>query len=235
MWGPRPKTGARGPHVRGWLTAATSGVSKLMESRDLDTERQASTSPETAVVTRAQGGDSEAFATLVREYQRRAVSVAYRLLGNLEDAKDASQDAFVRAYERLGQLDDPSRFGPWLLRIVSNQALNFRRARKSKAAASLDNGMTVPEQARRPGTGLRITGGSESEAEALPAELQTAVTQAMERLPEKQRLALVLFSVEGMAQKQVAEVMECSVELVKWNVFQARKKLKEMLAEHISA
>ena len=67
----------------------------------------------------------------------------------------------------------------------------------------------------------------------LPAELKQAISEAMEQLPEKQRLALILFSVEGLPQKEVAEVLDCSVELVKWNVFQARKKLRVLLKEHL--
>jgi len=190
-------------------------------------------SPETEAVRRARYGDRDAFAELVRLYQRRAVSVAYRLLGNVEDASDVSQDAFVRAYQRLGQLDDPSRFGAWLLRIVANLALNFRRARSTRKAGSLDDALAMPEEVQLPGSGLRIMRGDEGEAGALPHELHSAVTNAMERLPDKQRLALVLFSVEGMPQKEVAAILECSVELVKWNVFQARRKLKEWLSEHL--
>lgn len=187
---------------------------------------------EVILVGRAQAGDTAAFADLVRAYQRRAVSVAYRLLGNAEDAGDVSQDAFVRAYRSLSQLQDPSRFGPWLLRTVSNLSLNFRRARASRAAASLDDWSSLGET-RRPGEASAVAERSADEAGPLPAELHAAISRAMERLPDKQRLALVLFSVEGMPQKEVAEVLECSVELVKWNVFQARRKLKELLAEFL--
>lgn len=186
---------------------------------------------EQALVCRAQGGDTEAFGELVRIYRRRAVSVAYRLLGNVEDASDASQDAFVRAYRSLSQLDDAARFGGWLMRTVCNCALNFRRSRKLRAVASLDDTPLAAEEVRDPHTGQRLSGNAGETP--LSAELHGAVGEAIEQLPEKQRLALILFSVEGMPQKQVAEVLDCSVELVKWNVFQARKKLKEMLAEYL--
>ena len=81
--------------------------------------------------------------------------------------------------------------------------------------------------------GQRMTVGLEDEGGPLPDELQAAINTALESLPDKQRLALVLFSVEGMPQKQVAEILECSVELVKWNVFQARQKLKVKLKEFL--
>ncbi len=188
---------------------------------------------EAALVRRTLKGDSDSFGELVRRYQRRAVSVAYRLLGNVEDAGDVAQDAFVRTFRSLGQLEDPTRFGPWLLRTVSNLALNFRRARATRSAATLDDAMTAPEKLRDP-TGERTLTVRLAEGEdSLPRELHAAILAAMDELPDKQRLALVLFSVEGLPQKEVAEILDCSVELVKWNVFQARQKLKEILAEYL--
>ena len=203
------------------------------EPTGLDTELDVTQSAQVKLVCRAQAGDADAFGELVRMYQRRAVSVAYRLLGNMADAADVSQDAFVRSYRSLGQLDDPARFGAWLMRVVSNLSLNYRRARASRSATPLDDALAGSAEVRRPATGQRtVANGSEADG-PLPEELQAAVTAAMERLPDKQRLALILFSVEGMAQKDVAEILECSVELVKWNVFQARQKLREMLREHL--
>ncbi len=208
-------------------------MSNFPEASDLDTGVTATESVEVALVRRARDGETEAFAELVRSYQRRAVSVAYRLLGDASDAADVSQDAFIRAYRYLSQLEDPSRFGPWLMRIVTNLALNFRRARKARSATSLDDGLTSWAELRSPDGERKLTVGFDDEGGPLPAELQGAISDAMEQLPEKQRLALILFSVEGMPQKEVAQVLDCSVELVKWNVFQARRKLKEMLLEYL--
>jgi len=188
---------------------------------------------EIALVTRAQGGDGDAFSKLVRLYQRRAVAVAYRLLGSSDDAQDVSQDAFVRAYRNLGQLEDPARFGGWLMRTVCNLSLNYRRSRTLRLATSLDESVTTSDGWRDPATGGRVAVTSGSEVGSSSVELQGAIGAAIEQLPDKQRLALILFSVEGMAQKQVAEVLGCSVELVKWNVFQARKTLKELLAGYL--
>ncbi len=189
--------------------------------------------PETDLVLEAQRGDDDAFAELVRLYQRRAVSVAYRLLNNMEDASDVTQDAFVRAYRHLDQLDDPAKFGGWLLRVVSNLSLNYRRSRSIRRAVSLDDGHSFDDG---DGSSLadRLAAPATDNTEALPQDTHDAVSQALATLPEKQRLALILFSVEGMPQKQVADILECSVELVKWNVFQARKKLRGLLATVLS-
>ena len=199
----------------------------------MDTIEHSTESAEVGIVQRARDGDDDAFAELVRLYQRRVVSVAYRLLGNLEDARDVSQEVFVRAYKSLGQLEDPSRFGAWLIRVASNSALNFRRARSTRVAVSLDNLIVSPTELRKPDTGQPMTADREDGDGPLPDELRQAISQALERLPDKQRLSLILFSVEGMPQKEVAEVLDCSVELVKWNVFKARRKLKEILQEFV--
>ncbi|RJP34571.1 MAG: sigma-70 family RNA polymerase sigma factor [Phycisphaerales bacterium] len=180
-----------------------------------------------AKVAAARRGDAAAFSWLVRRHQRRAVSVAYRLLGNAEDAADVVQDAFVRAHTRLGQLDDDERFGPWLMRIVTNLALNFRRRRGSRPTVSLEAGMDVGAASGSAASASWACDGGDS------AALKQAIDAAIRTLPEKQAAALVLFSIEGMPQKEVAEVLDCSVELVKWNVFQARKKLKDLLADYL--
>jgi len=190
------------------------------------------------LVGSALAGESPAYDELVRRYQRRAIAVAYRLLGNVHDAADVSQDAFLRAYRSLGSLEDHGRFGPWLLRIVSNLSLNFRRSRASGVARSampLDEVIEGRGEFRSPsGESLNggAFGGSPTES-PLSGELGGAVGEAIGRLPEKQRLALILFSIEGLPQKEVAEILECSVELVKWNVFQARKTLRKTLAGYL--
>jgi RNA polymerase sigma-70 factor (ECF subfamily) len=159
-------------------------------------------------------------------YQRRAVSLAYRLVGHLEDAREISQEAFIRAFRSLHQLSDPARFGGWLMRVVGNLSLNHRRSRKARRAAPLASESDGSEGSDLPDRKAWVGG-------ALTEELRAAINTALEKLPDRQRLALILFSVEGLPQKEVAEILECSVELVKWNVFQARQKLKDLLAEFL--
>ncbi len=187
---------------------------------------------ERATVNKAQGGDADAFAELVRAYQRRAVSVAYRLLNNIEDASDVAQDAFVKAFRSLGQLEDADKFGSWLLRIVGNLSLNFRRARSLRKAVSLDGDFSTVTDAPDPATKFRLVAPDDVDVEQ-GQEMHRLVREAIATLPEKQALSLILFSVEGLPQKQVAEIVECSVELVKWNVFQARKKLRALLSDQL--
>ncbi|MCB9851589.1 MAG: sigma-70 family RNA polymerase sigma factor [Phycisphaerales bacterium] len=175
-------------------------------------------------------GRLDAFDKLIERYQRRAVSVSYRLLGNIQDAQDVCQRAFVKSFRSLSTLKDQELFGSWLMRIVSNLSLNHRRDRKPHLSLATSEGDTgVPEAIASAG---RSDGDSPSSAMET-SEAETAIREAMDSLPEKQRMALVLFAIEKMPQKDVAEIMECSVEMVKWNVFQARKSLKQALAHLI--
>ncbi len=196
-----------------------------------DIEREEAGRRDAADVARTLAGELAAYDELIERYQRRAVAVSYRLLGSMEDAMDVSQDAFIRAFKSLATLQQPERFGPWLMRIVSNLSLNFRRARKPTLSLSMGDDDDGGREERQ------IAGRGDSHASPSDVmqsgEAETAITKAIDALPEKQRLALVLFAIEGVPQKEVAEILECSVEMVKWNVFQARKTLRTSLAEYI--
>src|SRR5687767_10298644 len=99
------------------------------------------------LVEQTLGGRREAFDELIRRYQRQAVAVSYRLLGSSHDALEVSQDAFLKAFSSLATLQKPEAFGGWLMRIVSNLSLNYRRSRKSRSAQlPLDDLLGATEQ-----------------------------------------------------------------------------------------
>jgi RNA polymerase sigma-70 factor (ECF subfamily) len=191
--------------------------------------------PDAALIAETLAGRTAAFDILVRRYHRQAVARSYRLLSRGEDAQDVAQEAFLKAYRSLDRLKDPERFGPWLMKIVTNLSLNARRARRGGGAGATLSMEDMIEHVSgahdADGPGPPRTPQPSDEPQS--AELRTAVEKAIDGLPENQRTALVLFSIEGIPQKEVAEIMECSVELVKWNVFQARKRLREVLAEYL--
>jgi RNA polymerase sigma-70 factor (ECF subfamily) len=197
------------------------------------TEQAALAAQELALVLAAKGGDRVAFGKLAQQYQRQCAAVALRLLGNTHDACELVQDALVKAFRNLDQLQQSERFGPWLMRIVTNLALNFRRSRGRRQALSLEQSGGGGAGDADEGEDLRSTlAGGELDAPDKPltsAELGGAIQRAIAELPEKQRLALVMFAIEKMPQKDVADVLNCSVEAVKWHVFMARKQLKKSL------
>src|SRR3954471_22064604 len=91
------------------------------------------------LVQQTLAGQRTSFDQLIERYQRQAVAVSYRLLGNSQDALEVTQDAFLKAFTSLATLQKPEAFGGWLMRIVSNLSLNFRRGRKNKQQLPLDD------------------------------------------------------------------------------------------------
>src|SRR5687768_4165469 len=182
-------------------------------------------------------GDRKAFDELIRRYQRQAVAVSYRLLGNSQDSLEVTQDAFLKAFTSLDTLQKPEAFGGWLMRIVSNLSLNYRRSRKTRTAVPLAEALApqTGESTEAHGGGSEwMSSGAGDPVRGLEGkELGAKLKQALAQLPEKQRLAIVMFTIDEMPQKEVAEALGCSVEAVKWHVFQGRKKLKEILKEHL--
>lgn len=180
------------------------------------------------LVQQALKGDLKAFEGLVSLFQRQANAVVYRLLNNVDDAMEVTQDAFVKAYDKLSTLSNPRQFGPWLMRIAGNLALNRRRARALRATVPIDVG---DEEER--GSSIKDPSAYSPMQNACANEAQAAIAAALEDLPEIQRDALVMFSIGKVPQKDVAKALGCSVEAVKWHVFSARKKLKDKLAGYL--
>jgi RNA polymerase sigma-70 factor (ECF subfamily) len=187
------------------------------------------------LVGRATRHDRSAFDELVRRYQRQAVAVSYRLVGNSHDALEVSQDAFLKAYTSLSTLQKPEAFGGWLMRIVSNLSLNYRRSRKTRSQLPLDDllGSGAAQQTGASGGSEWMAASGDPVRKLEGQELGRKLQEALKQLPEKQRLALVMFTIDEMPQKDVAEALQCSVEAVKWHVFQGRKKLKEILKDFL--
>ena len=196
-----------------------------------DTEPEGLPAADGELVALVLRGDRAAFDILVGRHQRQVTALAYRLLGNAEDALDVSQEAFLRAYRKLGSLSEPRRFGSWLMRIVAHQALNYRRGRALRKTLPLGE-PEGPDQGGERNEGNHPDLSAPRPVELASAnELQDRIALAMQQLPEKQRQALVLFSIQQMPQKEVAQLLGLSVEAVKWHVFTARKKLKERLKD----
>jgi RNA polymerase sigma-70 factor (ECF subfamily) len=199
---------------------------------ELQTRRSPPALSDEQLVRQTLGGDRAAFDQLIRRYQRQAVAVSYRLVGNTHDALEVTQDAFLKAFVGLGSLRQPGAFGGWLMRIVSNLSLNLRRGRGLRRQFSMDE-MSDDDCA----AGALQIGDPSSHADPLRrtagAELGQRLNAALQQLPRKQRLAIVMFTLENLPQKRVAQALGCSVEAVKWHVYQGRQKLKRFLKEYL--
>lgn len=205
------------------------------KAKQVDASQTPDVSPSDGqLVQRCISGERAAFDQLIARYQRQAVAVSYRLLGNSQDALEVTQDSFLKAFSSLGTLQKPEAFGGWLMRIVSNLSLNYRRSRKLRTQLPLDDCLGPTESQAVDGGGSEWMARDDDPVHRLESqEMGARLKQALDQLPEKQRLAIVMFTIEELPQKQVAQALGCSVEAVKWHVFQGRKRLKELMKEYL--
>jgi len=164
-----------------------------------------------------QAGDTEAFDLLVRRYMRQAFAVAYRVLGHHEDAEDVVQEAFLAALASIRTFDTSRRFGPWLYRIVVTRGLNFRKARSRRTTEALEDAGVA-------------SGAPGPAADAEQAGLRATVAAALARLPERQRMVVQLFELDGFSGAEIATMLGISPGTVRWYLHEARQALRGMLA-----
>ncbi len=176
-------------------------------------------------VRAAQTGDLQAFNQLVERYQTLAYNVAYRTLGHAEDAADATQDAFLSAFRAIGDFRGGS-FRGWLLRIVVNACYDARRRGQRRPATSMD--AIVEELGDAPWADERAP---DPESVVLTHEVRVAIERALDRLPDDQRVALVLVDVQGLSYDEAAEAMECPVGTVRSRLARARARVRDLLVE----
>ncbi|HKW90216.1 MAG TPA: sigma-70 family RNA polymerase sigma factor [Candidatus Acidoferrales bacterium] len=178
-----------------------------------------------ALVERVLAGERRAFEPLVRRHERRIFRVVLAVLGNAEDAEEAMQDTFVKAFRHLGQFRRESKFTTWLTRIAVNEALQKRRARKE--AVSLDETRDVEEPFMP-----RRHENWQANPEKIygKQEMRRLIESAIEALPEIYREAFVLRDVEEMSAEEAAEAVGIGVPALKSRLLRARLMVRETLA-----
>jgi RNA polymerase sigma-70 factor (ECF subfamily) len=168
-------------------------------------------------------GDRAALDELFRRYRQPAYRVAYRLLGNEPDALDAVQEGFVKALTHLPSFQGRSSFKTWLLRVVSNAALDLGRQRGRREAQSLES--AAAEGAESP----RLLTADECGRGLERADMRRALDRALAKLPEAQRQTFVLHADAGLSYREVAEVLGISLGTVMSRLYYARQKLRAHL------
>ena len=165
-------------------------------------------------VARCLRGDAAAFEPIVRRYQRVLFSVAHRMLGNYEDALDATQNAFIRAYEGLDSYDPNRRFFSWIYRIVVNECLNARRGRRPVEPVSE---ALEADPADGPFENVEATERSET------------IEAALVKLSEDHRLVVVLRHFADLSYSEMSDALGIPEKTVKSRLFEARQRLGELL------
>jgi RNA polymerase sigma-70 factor (ECF subfamily) len=174
---------------------------------------------EAELVGSAKSGDRQAFDELVRRTFVDTFTLARRLTGNEEDARDVVQDAYLRAWKGIGKFRGDAAFSTWLYRITANAAASsVQRGRRHRAEPFADDFEPVDTGAEQ-----MITQGAES------AETLDRIADALDELPAKLRSVVVLKDVYGLSHEAIAEELGISVSAAKVRLHRARRKLRDVL------
>ena len=177
-----------------------------------------------AVLARARQGDSDAFRALVEQHSRSVFRLAFRMMGNEQDAEDVVQESFLRAYRQLGRFESRANFGTWLYRIVSNCCVDLMRSKQARhdqvRGDSLDQSAMELPAADVPGP----------ERMAQSAEIETRVQRALRELSPLERAAFTLRHYEGRSIDEISATLGLGTSAAKHSVFRAVKKLRLALA-----
>lgn len=177
-------------------------------------------------------GDKAAFGRLVERHKSVVYGLCYRLLGSADEARDAAQETFVRAYLAMKDFDESQPFGAWTLRIARNHCIDLLRRRRptlqlvSEGRADDEGPGLAPELPDR-----QAMGGEQAMQER---EAQRDLDRAIARLPERYREVISLFHVQHKSYAEIAEVLRVPIGTVMTWLHRARKELRVQLAEHLS-
>jgi RNA polymerase sigma-70 factor (ECF subfamily) len=177
------------------------------------------------LVLRVQQGDKSAFDFLVIKYQHKIIQLVNRYVKDPSEAQDVAQEAFIKAYRALGNFRGDSAFYTWLYRIAINTAKNYlvsRSRRNSDYQVDIQDA-EVFENAPQ------LQGMETPERHLLNQEIIDTIQEAIDKLPEDMRTAIMLREFEGMSYEEIAETMDCPVGTVRSRIFRAREAIDNKL------
>ena len=178
------------------------------------------------LVTRAQGGDKQAFSLLVEKYQRKLARLLSRFIRDPAEVEDVTQEAFIKAYRALPAFRGDSAFYTWLYRIGINTAKNYLMAMGRRAPTSTE---VEVDEAEGFDEGEQLRDINTPESVLLSKEIAETVNSTIEKLPEELRIAIQLREIEGMSYEDIAKVMDCPIGTVRSRIFRAREAIAQQL------
>jgi RNA polymerase sigma-70 factor, ECF subfamily len=189
----------------------------LMNDADREIEQE--------LITSARGGDLDAFNQIVDRYQSLVYRVCLRIVGEAGRAEDATQDTFIKAYSALNQYHGGS-FKSWLLRIATNRCYDLIRAERRRPAASLE---AQPVESEPTWTVEPIAENPDSYADR--SHLSAYLERALQQLSEEQRVAVVLYDINGYSYEEITGITDASLGTVKSRISRGRMRLREILRQ----
>ena len=180
------------------------------------------------LVARSKTGDMDSFNQLVKRWERPIFALAYRTLGREEDARDVTQETFLRAFRALSGFKGDAKFSSWLYRIALNLCRYWMRKERRAPLVAVPEGVDVEQLAAERGPVETV------EDLAARSELSREVARAMESLPAEQRQAIILKEYHGLTFQEIADLMKCPLSTVKTRVYQGLSTLRKQLGQQLA-
>jgi len=183
------------------------------------------------LVAQVRHGETQAYGELVRRYQDRIFNTCWRICGHIEDARDLTQDAFLKAFEGLGKFRGESGFYTWVFRVAVNLALTHRRRGRTRRVFSLDQSVDPTGESVDPiaPAAPRESPGDDPTSAPTEAEVHSALGHALQELDDEQRAVVVLRDMEGFNYEQIAAILQVPTGTVKSRLFRARMALRSAI------
>lgn len=181
---------------------------------------------EAELIRKSQQGDMDAFEQLILRYEKRIYAIAYKYMGNHEDASDMAQEALIKAYQSIASFRGDAAFGTWLGKITANRCLDEFRKRKHLQTTSLDDALeletgSVQKELESP--------AATPEEHAIDQEAAGYIQQLIHELKEEYRVVIILRELDGRSYEEIAALLSCSLGTVKSRISRARQYLKERI------
>ena len=222
---------------------ATTGALPLNRRREVASnvreQRAKEAEQDRELLGRAQGGDSQAFRSLIERHQRRAFAIALSLVRDENDARELVQDAFLRVHRNLASFQGGSSFFTWLYRIITNLAIDLMRKPSRRVADLDDTTRDLEETLDGEMPLLSRVEGSDPLEQVKRKEIAGRLRGALDDLPEYHRAVIVMREVDGLSYDEMATALGVSKGTIMSRLFHARQKLQKALAdcylEHVGA
>ncbi len=187
---------------------------------------------EASLIEQSKAGNIESFEQLIIAHQKKAFNIAYRILGNLEDANDVTQEALLKAYRGINKFNGKSSFSTWLYAIVNNACMDFIRKNRKTTVTYLDREYETEE-----GSYKAQVYSDEDTPEAVleKKEVQRLVNEAINKLSYEHRKIIVLRDIQQFSYQEIAQMLNCSEGTVKSRISRARTNLKTLIQEKLEA
>jgi len=181
---------------------------------------------EKLLLEKCRDGDIQAFELLISAYQKRAFNIAYRILENIDDANDATQEALIKVYRSIKDFKGDSSFSTWLFRIVTNVSLDQLRSKKRRQVYYIDKEIVVEDDTLT----MEIADYSNVPEDVVDKkEAISQVHRAINLLSEEHKVMIVLRDIQGFSYEEISRLTDCSIGTVKSRINRARLSLKNIL------